>query len=170
MIILMRSLRLQSRKCFPDGWIHKKEERIHQKMKVFSFIIYRFQLFILWKSTFKQTSTKDGEVRGENSEHSRGGKSPLEAKWNINLIKPGYEYRGMKIEAMASMAHAIKNLPAMQETRVWSRGQRDDLPGRSLGAGYGNLLQYFCQENAMDRGACWATVRGVAKSQTGLSD
>ena len=100
----------------------------------------------------------------------RGGESPLEVKWNINLIKPGYEYRGMKIEAMASMAHAIKNLPAMQETCVWSRGQRDDLPGRSLGAGYGNPLQYFCQENPMDRGACWATVRGVAKSQTGLRD
>ena len=33
----------------------------------------------------------------------------------------------MNIAAMASMAHAMKNLPAMQETRVWSRGQRDDL-------------------------------------------
>ena len=28
---------------------------------------------------------------------------------------------------MASMSHAIKNLPAMQEMHVWSRGQRDDL-------------------------------------------
>ena len=33
---------------------------------------------------------------------------------------------------------------------------------------FGNLLQYFCQENSMDRGVWWATVHKVAKSQTGL--
>ena len=27
-------------------------------------------------------------------------------------------------------------------------------------------LQYFCLENSMDRGAWWATVHGVANSQT----
>ena len=42
--------------------------------------------------------------------------------------------------------------------------------GRSPGGGNGNLLQYSCLENPMDRGACWATVHGVVKSQTGLSD
>ena len=30
--------------------------------------------------------------------------------------------------------------------------------GRSPGVGNGNLLQYSCLENSMDRGACWATV------------
>ena len=34
----------------------------------------------------------------------------------------------------------------------------------SLGEGNGNPLQYSCLENSMDRGARWATVRGVAKS------
>ena len=40
--------------------------------------------------------------------------------------------------------------------------------GRSLGEGNNNPLQYSCLENPMDRGtvACWATVHGVAKSQT----
>ena len=42
--------------------------------------------------------------------------------------------------------------------------------GGSTGEGNGNPLQYFCLENPMDRGAWWATVHGVAKSQTGLSD
>ena len=41
--------------------------------------------------------------------------------------------------------------------------------GRSSGEGNGNPLQYYCLENAMDRGAWWATVHGVAKSQTRLS-
>ena len=42
--------------------------------------------------------------------------------------------------------------------------------GRSLGGGNGNALQYSGLENAMDRGAWQATVHGVAKSQTQLSD
>ena len=42
--------------------------------------------------------------------------------------------------------------------------------GRSLGEGNGYPLQYSCLENLMDRGAWWATVHGVRKSQTGLSD
>ena len=40
--------------------------------------------------------------------------------------------------------------------------------GRSSGRGHGNPLQYSCLENPMNRGAWWATVHGVAKSQTGL--
>ena len=38
--------------------------------------------------------------------------------------------------------------------------------GRSPGEGNGNPLQYSCQGNSMDRGAWWATVHGVTKSQT----
>ena len=39
-----------------------------------------------------------------------------------------------------------------------------------LGEGNGNPLQYSCLENPMDRGAWRATVHGVAKSRTRLSD
>ena len=42
--------------------------------------------------------------------------------------------------------------------------------GRSLGEGNGNPLQYSYLENPRDGGAWWATVHGVAKSQTRLSD
>ena len=38
--------------------------------------------------------------------------------------------------------------------------------GRSLGEGNGYPLQYSCLENPMNRGAWWATVHRVAKSQT----
>ena len=59
----------------------------------------------------------------------------------------------------------VKNLLAMQETQVRSLGQED-----SPGGGHGNPLQYSCLENSMDRGAWWAIVHRVAKSQTRLSD
>ena len=38
--------------------------------------------------------------------------------------------------------------------------------GRSPGEGNGNPFQYSCLENSMVGGAWWATVHGVAKSQT----
>ena len=36
----------------------------------------------------------------------------------------------------------------------------------SPGEGNGNPLQYSCMENPLDRGGWWATVRGVAESDT----
>ena len=42
--------------------------------------------------------------------------------------------------------------------------------GRSSGERNSTPLQYSCLENPMNEGAWWATVRGVAKSQTQLSD
>ena len=46
------------------------------------------------------------------------------------------------------------------------------IPGleRSPGEGNSNPLQYSCLENPMDRGAWGATVHGVAKNRTQLSD
>ena len=64
----------------------------------------------------------------------------------------------------ASLAsQLVKNLPAMQETRVPFLGLVPGL-GRFPGEENGNPLQYSCLENPMDRGAWWATVRGVSKS------
>ena len=42
-------------------------------------------------------------------------------------------------------------------------------PGKSLGEGNGNPLQYSCLENSMARGAWSVIVHKVAKSQTQLS-
>ena len=41
--------------------------------------------------------------------------------------------------------------------------------GRSLGGGNGNPLQYSSLDNPRDREGWWATVQGVAGSQTQLS-
>ena len=63
------------------------------------------------------------------------------------------------------VAQTVKNLHAMWETWVWSLGW-EDLPEK----GTGNPLQYSGLENPMDRGARQATVHGVSKSRTWLSD
>ena len=55
---------------------------------------------------------------------------------------------------------------------MFPAGDLGSIPGlgRSPGEGNGNLLQYSCLENSMDGGAWWATVHGVTKSRTRLSD
>ena len=40
--------------------------------------------------------------------------------------------------------------------------------GKSPGGGHSNPVQYSCLEKPMARGAQWATVHGVTKSQTRL--
>ena len=42
--------------------------------------------------------------------------------------------------------------------------------GKSPGEGNDNLLQYSCLKNSVEKGASWATIHGVAKSPTQLSD
>ena len=55
---------------------------------------------------------------------------------------------------------------------AWNAGDPGLIPGsgRSPGEGNGNPLQYSCLENPLDRGAWQATVHGVAKNRTQLSD
>ena len=59
------------------------------------------------------------------------------------------------------VAQRLKRLPE-------SVGDLDSIPGlgRSPGEGNGNPLQYSCLESSMDGGAWWATVLGVAESDT----
>ena len=64
------------------------------------------------------------------------------------------------------MALAVKNPPA-NSGDIRDMGSIPGL-GRSPGEGHGNPLQYSCLENPIDRGAWWATVHRVAKSQTKL--
>ena len=60
---------------------------------------------------------------------------------------------------------ALKHLPA-------NAGDTGLIPSleRSPGGGKDNPLQYFCLHNSTDRGASWATVHGVTKSWTQLSN
>ena len=66
---------------------------------------------------------------------------------------PRFQYRGVK--ASARNVGGLGSIPGS---------------GRSPGEGNGNPLQYSCLENPREGGAWYATVHGVAKSQTRLSD
>ena len=73
----------------------------------------------------------------------------------------------MKINPNSKMAggfpggSVVKKLPA-------SAGDSGSIPGleRFPREANGNPLQYSCLGNPMDRGAWWATVNGVTKTQT----
>ena len=64
----------------------------------------------------------------------------------------------------------LKGFPGSSKVKASARnvGDPGSIPGlgRSPGEGNGNPLQCSCLENPMDGGAWWATVHGVAKSQT----
>ena len=66
------------------------------------------------------------------------------------------------------MALGVKNTPAS----AGDVKEAGSIPGsgRSAEGGRGSPLQYSCLENPVDRGAFQATVHGVEKSRTRLSD
>ena len=63
------------------------------------------------------------------------------------------------------MAQTVKNLPAVRETWVQFLGWEDPLEG-----GHGNPLQYSCLEDLHGQRSLVATVSGIVKSRTQLSD
>ena len=78
---------------------------------------------------------------------------------------PGFPVHHQLPELASLMAQMVKNLPAMRETWVRSLGWEDALE-ESM-ATHSSILSWRIP---MDRGAWWATVHGVTKSQTQLSD
>ena len=67
----------------------------------------------------------------------------------------------------AAAAESLQSCPTLCDP-IDSSPPGSPIPGleRSPVGGNGNLLQYSCLENPMDRGAWWATVHGVAESDT----
>ena len=65
--------------------------------------------------------------------------------------------------------YVVTSFPSGSDSKesACSAGDLGSFPGlgRSPGEVNGNILQYSCLENSMDRGAWWATVHGVAKSR-----
>ena len=80
-----------------------------------------------------------------------------EQKWNLH---PGLPDTGASL-----VAQMVKNPPVMQETWVPSLGQEDLL--KKGKATHSSILAWRIP---MDRGASWATLHGVTKTQTRLTD
>ena len=70
--------------------------------------------------------------------------------------------------------HLLSFFPSGSDGKAsaYHAGDLGSIPGsgKSLEGGNGNPLQYSCLENPMDRGAWQATVHGIAKSWTQLSN
>ena len=72
------------------------------------------------------------------------------------------------------MLYIMLGLPCSSTSKepTCDAGDQDSIPGlgSSSGEGNGNPFQYSCLENPIDRETWQATVCGVTKSQTRLSD
>ena len=85
----------------------------------------------------------------------------------------GDQVSGLKKTMLLASLHRVSQVVLVVKNLPVNAGHLRDvgsIPGlaKSPGEGNGNPLQYSCGENPMDRGAWWATVYGVAKSQTWL--
>ena len=101
------------------------------------------------------TLSRDAHSDPSNKvKHQRG----RQESFSLRYLMPNVTFRRASLVAQGACQ-------PLQETRISISGL-----GRSLGEGNGNLRQYSCLGNLMDRGAWWATVHGVAKSRTQLSD
>ena len=112
--------------------------------------------------------------------------SVIQWSTSINILKCGPQAETMMIQQQQQICFSenflnknlctdpeksfivVKNLPA-------NVGDPEDAglipgPGRSPVGGNDKLLQYSCLGNPVERRAWWATVHGVAESQTRLSD
>ena len=78
------------------------------------------------------------------------------------------------MQSQGRICSLICGLPWWLNSKVsaCNAGDLDLIPGlgRSPREGNGNPLQQSCLENSMDGGAWQATVHGITKSQTGLSN
>ena len=87
--------------------------------------------------------------------------------WDSSL---GQSAEETKMTEVHPFNHCPPGLPGGSDGKesACNEGDLGLIPGlgRFPGEGNGNPLQYSCLENPMDRGAWWATVHGVSKSQT----
>ena len=93
----------------------------------------------------------------------------LSVSLSISVISIYHQYHLLPIYHVSGLpgGTVVKNLAS-------NAGDARDaglIPGlrRYPGEGSGHPLHYSCLENSMDRGAWWAMVHGVSKSQTRLS-
>ena len=102
------------------------------------------------------------------------GIEPLSPTLAGGFFATGILYLGSPCKAIVLQLKIKRCFPGGSDGResAWISGDLGSISrlGRCPGEGHGNPLQYSCLVNPMDRGAWQATVHGVAKSQTWLSN
>ena len=119
-----------------------------------------------WKRPWCRERLKAG---GEGDDRGWAGWMALPTRWTsfwVNSRSWWWTGRLGVLQSMGSQRIRHDWPPKLN----WADGDIRLFWGRSPGGGHGNLLQYSCLENPMDRGAWRATVPGVVKSWRRLSD
>ena len=116
---------------------------------------------ILFYNFYSQLSFP-GSSAGKESACNAGDPGSIPGLWSSPGEGIGYL---LQYSWAAPVAQMVKNLPAMQETWVWSLDWEDPLE-----EGMATHSSILAWRIAVDRGAWWSIVHGVTKSQTQLSD
>ena len=101
----------------------------------------------------------------------REGSKENSPKSRVPALPISHRYKGVLTRNLAEapsdslLAQMVRNPPAVQDTWVQSLGWEDPLE-----EGMATLSSILALRIPMDRGAWRATVHGVAKSRTRLSD
>ena len=146
---------------------YKSNRKLIQKFRVF-FLFFFFHadstyFFVFSFSPWKESSQSNGP--------QSAGKATPGSHDNCIFASSTTVSVGLVPRSLSQFA---KDFPGGSDGKVsaYNTGNPGSIPGSegSPGAGNGNPLQYSCLANPMDGGAWQATVHGVAKSQTRLSD
>ena len=156
------------------GQIHQEDILISHKHTYTHLTMYHIHILSRYKGRNRQQCNNS---RGLPMPHfqqrinSETNKGTLFLNYMLNQMGLTDKYRTSHPKAEAYTKHDFPG-GSGGKASVYNAGDLGSSPGlgRSPGEGNGNPLQYYCLENPMDRGAWWATVYGVAKSRTRLSD
>ena len=107
-------------------------------------------------------------------EHSKWSKQHVQRAWGRKRVAWGTSAWSQSWlgRTWVLLARSPSKMGSEGKASACNAGDPDSIPGAgsSPGEGNGNPLQYSCLENSMDKVAWRATVHGVAKSQTPLSN
>ena len=128
--------------------------------------IYRFNVILvkLPMAFFTELEQKNFTIHME-TQKTPNRQSSIEKEWSwinqpslLQIMLQSYSHQDSMVQAQKGFCLQCRR-PGFNP---WI--------GKIPGEGNGNLLQYSCLEDPMDRGAWQATVHGITKSRTQLSD
>ena len=125
----------------------------------------------------KPIASKESDQPNSNPNPNHNSKRHMSPNVHCSTISIARTWKQPKwpsIDEWIKMYYIHMGFPGDSEVKAsaCNAGDLGSIPGlgRSPEEGNGNPLQYSCLENPIGKGAWWATVRGVTKSWTRLSN